>query len=220
MDVTTTRFLLKNALLRKKEEEEKEKRKEEVLQRKRDGWLRCWMCCLSTGPQTSRVGSRRSRVSTVRQRERGRRGGRGVFLGPLLSSRLVIDSDSGICRAGLPGVFPRAVFRCRYLQCMCWLVLLVTLHLALCSSSLLSMSVAIPQVQFLDRLFCLSMKPWRFAQKTADIPQLLFFDMLVLVSVVVQRPIPMRLQARDASHHAGMDQKELFCICKAWFAGF
>ena len=36
---------------------------------------------------------------------------------------------------------------------MCWLVLLVTLHLALCSSSLLSMSVAVPQVQFLDKVF-------------------------------------------------------------------
>ena len=42
---------------------------------------------------------------------------------------------------------------------MCWLVLLVTLHLALCSFSLLSMSVAVPQVQFLDRLFRLPMKP-------------------------------------------------------------
>ena len=45
---------------------------------------------------------------------------------------------------------------------MCWLVLLVTLHLALCSSSLLSMFVAIPQVQFLDRLFRLPIKPVAF----------------------------------------------------------
>ena len=49
-------------------------------------------------------------MSTVRQRGRGRRRGRGVFLGPLLSSRLVVDSGSGMCQVGLSGVVPRAVF--------------------------------------------------------------------------------------------------------------
>ena len=36
---------------------------------------------------------------------RGRRGGRGVFLEPLLSPRLVVVSGSGICRAGFAGSF-------------------------------------------------------------------------------------------------------------------
>ena len=69
--------------------------------------LRCWICRQSTGPRTSRAGSRCSCVSTVRQRERGRRRGRDVFLGPLLSSCLVVDPRSGICRA----VFPVPCFR-------------------------------------------------------------------------------------------------------------
>ena len=40
---------------------------------------------------------------------------------------------------------------------MCWLVLLVAMHLELCSST--SMFVAIPQVQFLNSLLCLLLKP-------------------------------------------------------------
>ena len=49
---------------------------------------------------------------------------------------------------------------------MCWLVLLVTIHLELCSSTL--MSVAIPQVQFLDRVICLFGVFGQTAQKTVD----------------------------------------------------
>ena len=59
------------------------------------------------------------------------------------------------------------------------------------------------------------------AQKTAEIPRLLFFDKLVQVSVVVQRSIPMVVFRPEMLRiMAGMDWKELFCICKAWFAGF
>ena len=55
---------------------------------------------------------------------------------------------------------------------MCWLVLLVTIHLELCSSTL--MSVAIPQVQFLDRVICLFGVFGQTAQKTVDFLQLFF----------------------------------------------
>ena len=69
---------------------------------------------------------------------------------------------------------------------MCWLVLLVTLHLALCSSSLLSMSVAIPQVQFLDRLFRLPMKPVAIP-RVQLLDKVLFPLLFRLVLLVIQR---------------------------------
>ena len=76
------------------------------------------MCRLSTGPRTSRAGSRRSRVSTVRPSGRGRRGGRGGRLvPPLFLVALVVDYDSGSLAV---------------------LVLLVTMYLALCSLLALS----------------------------------------------------------------------------------
>ena len=65
---------------------------------------------------------------------------------------------------------------------MCWLVLLVTIHFALCFLPL-SMSVAIPQVQFsvkviwtllLFRLVLLVRQ-----RRKLEIPQLPFFDKLV-----------------------------------------
>ena len=109
---------------------------------------------------------------------------------------------------------------------MCWLVLLVTLHLALCSSSLLSMSVAIPQVQFLDRLFRLPMKPVAFPRvqlldkvlfpflfrlvllviqrrKLWRFRSCRFFDKLVQISVVVQRPISMVVFRPEMLVHHG-----------------
>ena len=59
------------------------------------------------------------------------------------------------------------------------------------------------------------------AQKTVEIPQLPFFDKLVQISVVVQRPIPMVVfRPEMLGIMAGMDQKDLFGMCKAWFAGF
>ena len=55
---------------------------------------------------------------------------------------------------------------------LCWLVLLVTIHLELCSST--SMSVVIPQVQFLVKGICLFGVFGQTAQKTVDFLQLLF----------------------------------------------
>ena len=59
------------------------------------------------------------------------------------------------------------------------------------------------------------------AQKTVEIPQLLFFDKLVQISVVVQRPIPtVVFRPEMLGTKAGTDQKDLFGMRKAWFAGF
>ena len=97
---------------------------------------------------------------------------------------------------------------------VCWLVLLVTIHLrAVFPSIVLALSVAIPvlgQVILLADeargdstgavlsqgdmpVVVPSAAFGETAQKTVEIPQLPFFDKLVQISVVVQRPIPMVL---------------------------
>ena len=92
------------------------------------------------------------------------------------AASLVVDTGSGVC----------------------WLVLLVTIHLVLCFLRL-SMSVAIPQVQFLAKvicplLFCLVLlvrqcrKLWIFCSCRSSL--------VVDILVMVQRPIPKVLLVR------------------------
>ena len=164
VDVTTTRFLLRKALLRKKEEEE-EKRKEEVLQRKRDELVALLDVLPEhrTPDQQSRVQALTREYRASKRKRKKRRKRRLPRTSSLFSPRRRLRQwhlqgwSSWCCSS-------RCVPVVGICSGMCWLVLLVTLHLALCSSSLLSMSVAIPQVQFLDRLFCLLMKPVAFPQ--------------------------------------------------------
>ena len=66
----------------------------------------------------------------------------------------------------------------------CWLVLLVTMHLVLCFLRL-SMSVAILQVQFLDKVNAVVVASGAFGQTariTVEIPQLQFLDKVVQIS--------------------------------------
>ena len=165
VDVTTTRFLLKKAFLRKKEEEEEEKRKEVVLQRKRDELL-----ALLDMPPEHRSPDHQSRLQVLmreyrasKRKRKKKRKRRLPRTSSLFSPRRRLPQwhlqgwSFWYCSSRCVPVFSIG-------SGMCWLVFLVTIHLALCSSSLLSTSVAFPQVQFLCRLFCLPMKPVAFPQ--------------------------------------------------------
>ena len=119
------------------------------------------------------------------QRGRGRRGGRGGRLvPPLFHAALVVDNDSGL---------------------LAMLVLLVMMHLALCSllaSPGPRCSASWPVLTEKDR--CSGIFKAGFAG--CNTPR-------AVLSFLVRRPMKLCIMA-------GMDQKDLFGLCKACFAGF
>ena len=145
-DDATVQYLLKQSLLerqaeldrrkrRVEKEEKKAKEKEEELEQATRNSVRCSPCLRRAARPSRRRGFEPAgRFLVLRKRGKGRRGGRKRLLEPLPILRfaaLIVINGSG----------------------MCWPVLLVTLLLVLCFR-LLSMPVAIPQVQFLVKVIC------------------------------------------------------------------
>ena len=130
-DDATVQYLLKQSLLARQAELDRRKRRVEEEEKK----ARCSPCLRRAARPSRRRGFEPAgRFLVLRTRGKGRRGGRKRLLEPLPILRfaaLIVNNGSG----------------------MCWLVLLVTILLVLCFR-LLSMPVAIPQVQFLVKVIC------------------------------------------------------------------
>ena len=177
VDVTTTRFLLGMALLRKGEEEEKERQREQEKARERKEKQEKERC---PGSWPARGG-------------RERRGGRGGRLGPPLAlfvAALVVGSGSGMLAVLVLLVFLFALCSLRRTVAVAFtrLVLLVTVHLALCS--LIGRPMMFNITAAMDPKDSCDMVPTFRLQKTAESPQLQSVQ-VVDISFVPKWQIPM-----------------------------